>query len=1806
MVAKRLARSPPTKAGSPDFRKWEYRRTMPLVGGFSRGSPVSPAPSFLRRSIFTSIALIGSQDLAVQSRQIYSLTFKPRSEGAIRATLTRTPSASSLLRARRDAVLCNSTQICYCSKCESRRAGTDTAPSSRTSYDGSAAWRGVVTRLAEPRKEFLHISISYSREAVPEHKKNLKASERVTVDVFTQNKQPCPQTTFLDTPSGEGNVQSVETCKIRVIVLATVEEHRAGITCGVVRTPCWDHVQCCQKTNVFTHTSVSTLRQWRNTVLGSRAVLSEDECLHTYISQYFAPMEEHRAGITCGVVRIPCWDHVQCCQKTNVFTHTSVSTLRQWRNTVLGSRAVLSEDECLHTYISQYFAPMEEHRAGITCGVVRTPCWDHVQCCQKTNVFTHTSVSTLRQWRNTVLGSRAVLSEDECLHTYISQYFAPMEEHRAGITCSVVRRGMSSHIHQSVLCANGGTPCWDHVQCCQKRNVFTHTSVSTLRQWRNTVLGSRAVLSEDECLHTYISQYFAPMEEHRAGITCSVVRRGMSSHRHQSVLCANGGTPCWDHVQCCQKRNVFTHTSVSTLLQWRNTMLGSRAVLSEDECLHTYISQYFAPMEEHRAGITCSVVRRRMSSHIHQSVLCANGGTPCWDHVQCCQKRNVFTHTSVSTLRQWRNTVLGSRAVLSEEECLHTYISQYFAPMEEHRAGITCGVVRTPCWDHVQCCQKTNVFTHTSVSTLRQWRNTVLGSRAVLSEDECLHTYISQYFAPMEEHRAGITCSVVRTPCWDHVQCCQKTNVFTHTSVSTLRQWRNTVLGSRAVLSEEECLHTYIMLSEEECLHTYISQYFAPMEEHRAGITCSVVRRGMSSHIHQSVLCANGGTPCWDHVRCCQKTNVFTHTSVSTLRQWRNTVLGSRAVLSEEECLHRHQSPARTHYLITHQGADVECVVNDENVGNTEHTEADFVRHNCGDKARLRFALHTRAEEVEKHGEHILSTLKADITPHLQPYLVLLQGLVHEPVYQPLYEPPCHDSSSRLRFALHTRAEEVEKHGEHILSTLKADITPHLQPYLVLLQGLVHEPVYQPLYEPPCHDSSSRLRFALHTRAEEVEKHGEHILSTLKADTTPHLQPYLVLLQGLVHEPVYQPLYEPPCHDSSSRLRFALHTRAEEVEKHGEHILSTLKADTTPHLQPYLVLLQGLVHEPVYQPLYEPPCHDSSSRLRFALHTRAEEVEKHGEHILSTLKADTTPHLQPYLVLLQGLVHEPVYQPLYEPPCHDSSSRLRFALHTRAEEVEKHGEHILSTLKADITPHLQPYLVLLQGLVHEPVYQPLYEPPCHDSSSRLRFALHTRAEEVEKHGEHILSTLKADTTPHLQPYLVLLQGLVHEPVYQPLYEPPCHDSSSRLRFALHTRAEEVEKHGEHILSTLKADITPHLQPYLVLLQGLVHEPVYQPLYEPPCHDSSSRAVKGPMYLRVQGEEARERYGRHLHACLAPHRSYEQGVQCFRRNALLKSHTQKDPAPKEISDIDSRVIICWKTFPVHEGKADNTALISVFGNASMFSRKKVKFELGDQIGLYRKLVGTTGDMHIHGRRATCTCHIRNPTQIELGQSHVMISLIIPLTKCEPADYTGTKYIRWKDSDKDYEHVQQTLEEIVNGNASHKSKSALQVYIKRLQKMETMFFITAAICVQQVMRLLIYLLVQILLKLRSETGFSKIYQETEELSKKLNLKEPVEKRIVTVPRKLENSLTPSPSYHISLVHVPRICNVLKFSERPHAQYASLVWFHALSFIHTKNTSSAIVPHKTLRPHSARWPSPKTAGRWAAAVFIVSYVI
>ncbi|KAJ8870197.1 hypothetical protein PR048_029213 [Dryococelus australis] len=73
-------------AESPDFCKWESCRAMPFVSGFSRRSPNSPAPSFQSRSLFTSITLIGPQDLAMPEayslNTIYTIAELESSNGA--------------------------------------------------------------------------------------------------------------------------------------------------------------------------------------------------------------------------------------------------------------------------------------------------------------------------------------------------------------------------------------------------------------------------------------------------------------------------------------------------------------------------------------------------------------------------------------------------------------------------------------------------------------------------------------------------------------------------------------------------------------------------------------------------------------------------------------------------------------------------------------------------------------------------------------------------------------------------------------------------------------------------------------------------------------------------------------------------------------------------------------------------------------------------------------------------------------------------------------------------------------------------------------------------------------------------------------------------------------------------------------------------------------------------------------------------------------------------------------------------------------------------------------------------------------------------------------------------------------------------------------------------------------------------------------------------------------------------------------------------------------------------------------------
>ncbi|KAJ8893994.1 hypothetical protein PR048_006601 [Dryococelus australis] len=95
------------------------------------------------------------------------------------------------------------------------------------------------------------------------------------------------------------------------------------------------------------------------------------------------------------------------------------------------------------------------------------------------------------------------------------------------------------------------------------------------------------------------------------------------------------------------------------------------------------------------------------------------------------------------------------------------------------------------------------------------------------------------------------------------------------------------------------------------------------------------------------------------------------------------------------------------------------------------------------------------------------------------------------------------------------------------------------------------------------------------------------------------------------------------------------------------------------------------------------------------------------------------------------------------------------------------------------------------------------------------------------------------------------------------------------------------------------------------------------------------------------------------------------------------------------------------------------------------------------------------------------------------------------------------------------------------------------------------------------------------------------------------------------------------HLSLDQIPPVRYVLEFSERPHAQWRSLVRYHTLSFTHTTNTSSAVVSqspvvasllHRCLSPYSTSLRLPhstkhfyqQTTGPTIAAVFIVSYSV
>ncbi|KAJ8886292.1 hypothetical protein PR048_012502 [Dryococelus australis] len=63
-----------TRLNTPYFRKWESCRTMPLVGGFSRGFPVSPATSFRRAPYLLQLTSSALKTSLLRAAQISSLT----------------------------------------------------------------------------------------------------------------------------------------------------------------------------------------------------------------------------------------------------------------------------------------------------------------------------------------------------------------------------------------------------------------------------------------------------------------------------------------------------------------------------------------------------------------------------------------------------------------------------------------------------------------------------------------------------------------------------------------------------------------------------------------------------------------------------------------------------------------------------------------------------------------------------------------------------------------------------------------------------------------------------------------------------------------------------------------------------------------------------------------------------------------------------------------------------------------------------------------------------------------------------------------------------------------------------------------------------------------------------------------------------------------------------------------------------------------------------------------------------------------------------------------------------------------------------------------------------------------------------------------------------------------------------------------------------------------------------------------------------------------------------------------------------
>ncbi|KAJ8898038.1 hypothetical protein PR048_003398 [Dryococelus australis] len=162
----------------PDSRMWESCWTMQLLVGFSRGSPVSPDPSFRRCSI-SRFTLIGSQELDVKSHlnRFSSLANIPNM--SIIPILPQ-EKGSDEERKTENANLHNSAALCADSTLKKLSAAAVVA-SQPTSRLNSALMRGLPRIYVPPALSIplFNIVILRANEMRMEQRRNARTGETV-------------------------------------------------------------------------------------------------------------------------------------------------------------------------------------------------------------------------------------------------------------------------------------------------------------------------------------------------------------------------------------------------------------------------------------------------------------------------------------------------------------------------------------------------------------------------------------------------------------------------------------------------------------------------------------------------------------------------------------------------------------------------------------------------------------------------------------------------------------------------------------------------------------------------------------------------------------------------------------------------------------------------------------------------------------------------------------------------------------------------------------------------------------------------------------------------------------------------------------------------------------------------------------------------------------------------------------------------------------------------------------------------------------------------------------------------------------------------------------------------------------------------------------------------------------------------------------------------------------------------------------------------------------------------------------------